>query len=254
MGRDVKFKIVGSIITIAIATVAICIFAFYALPRPAQEPIFELEEWRIDINGRPMLEFVCTVNEFVEVIILNPAGEFVHRTYLLAGATEGAVTMACWGVVPMAGTYRIQVGHPRHPFEKMIEYTFTFSPPDVRIEKISFDWEYCEHAQEYLVSDIRVEFMNRGDLPARISLFPDRPLGLFWYPVAGWLVPGERVLVLNLWDPPPEPPGLLIFVGLRLTAEDTLIVRVEGSEGEILLEHRIPLSHKPDEVLLDLAN
>lgn len=248
MKRSVKI-IAGSAAVIVIVVAVV----YAALPRPAQEPIFELVEWRLSLQhrqgeivpkGSVMIEFTCVTNEFVEIVLLGPTGEMVGRTYLPTDATEGAVAMARWEV-PMAGTYEMVVGYPRHPFEGIVEYTFTFSPPHVQLEEISLDWEFDEVRGDF-VSEIKVEFMNRGDLPARISLFPDRPI--FW-PAEGWLVPRERVLVFDLWDPPPKPPGPVeIPLTLWLTTEDTLIVMVEGSEGEVLFEHRIPLSHKPDYV------
>jgi len=229
-----KAKIIaGSVAVITI--VAAVVYAFLFIP---QRPIFELGEWEIVPGKSVMIGFTCTVNELVEIRLLNPTGEMVGRTYLPTGATEGEISMAPTWDTPMGGNYKMMAGYPRSPFESIVKYTFSFSGPDVSIEEVSLDWEYDEFAQKDLLESVSVELVNSGDLPAQVVAFPGNIGAVFGGPLREWCTPGRQTVKWGISQVGEVIDSPAVWWP-SLTDGATLIIIVEGYEGEVLAKREI---------------
>ena len=231
-----KAKIIA--VSVAVITiVAAVVYAFLFIP---QRPIFELGEWEIVPGKSVMIGFTCTVNELVEIRLLNPTGEMVGRTYLPTGATEGEISMAPTWDTPMGGNYKMMAGYPRSPFESLVEYSFSFSGPDVSIEEVSLDWGYDEFLQTDLLENVSVELVNFGDLPAQVVVFPGNVGSVLGGPFREWCMPGRQTMKWGI-SRVDEVIGIPAVWWPSLTDGATLIILVEGYNVEALAKREIPI-------------
>jgi hypothetical protein len=141
---------------------------------------------------------------------------------------------------PLGGTYKIIAGYPRSPFESRVEYTFSFSGPDVSIEEVSLDWGHDEDAQKDLLENVSVELVNLGDLPAQVVVFPGNMVSVLGGPFREWCIPGRQTVKLGI-SRVDEVIGIPAVWWPSLTDGATLIIRVEGYDGEPLAKREIPI-------------